>query len=356
MSTTTTTINATKASPVKLTLAHDLDFHKEYKYTAYLPVYDEETKLPPLQPFEFNDRGLVADKQHRNLFSKEKNPELNVTKLTPVVGTEIRGLQLSELDDRQKDDLALLLAERGVVVFRDQNFKDVGPERQKEVARYFGPLHIHATGSHVKDHLELLNIYLGPDNRTGFHSDITFERQPPGITILTLLSVPPTGGDTAWTSQTAAYARLSQPIKTLLEGLRAEHSGHPHADSARRNGHFVRREPVVTQHPVVRVHPATGQKSLFVNAAFTKRIVGLKHEESEALLNLLYTHINQGQDFQVRVKWEEGTVCLWDNRVTCHTAISDYSIESPQEGLRHGVRLTTQAEQPIGVNGLESVF
>lgn len=115
----------------------------QYKYTAYLPVYDEETKLPPLQPFEFNDRGLVADKNHRNLFSKEKNPELNATKLTPVVGTEIRGLQLSELDDRQKDDLALLIAERGVVVFRDQNFKDVGPEKQKEFARYFGPLHIH---------------------------------------------------------------------------------------------------------------------------------------------------------------------------------------------------------------------
>lgn len=101
--------------------------------------------MPPLKSFEFNDRGLVADKKHRNLLSKEKNPELNVTKLTPVVGTEIRGLQLSELDDRQKDDLALLIAERGVVVFRDQNFKDVGPEKQKEFARYFGPLHIHVS-------------------------------------------------------------------------------------------------------------------------------------------------------------------------------------------------------------------
>lgn len=143
--------------------------------------------------------------------------------------------------------------------------------------------------------------------------------------MLTLLSVPPTGGDTAWTSQTAAYARLSQPIKTLLEGLRAEHTGVPQADGARRNGNFVRREPVVTQHPIVRVHPVgrpgfgpgplaslaclsgslltydllyfqvTGQKSLFVNATFTKRIVGLKHEESEALLKLLYTvsHANR---------------------------------------------------------------
>ena len=156
-------------------------------------------------------------------------------------------------------------------------------------------------GSHVEGHLELHNIYLGPDNQyrnkrstkrltsTGYHSDVSYERQPPGITILTLLSVPPTGGDTGWASQTAAYARLSPPIKALLEGLRAEHSGFPQAENARRDGKFVRREPVTTEHPIVRVHPATGQKALFVNPGFTKRIVGLKDEESDALLKLLFT-------------------------------------------------------------------
>lgn len=87
----------------------------------------------------------MADKKHRNLLSEETNPALKVTKLTPVIGTEIRGLQLSELNDRQKDELALLIAERGVVVFRDQDFKDIGPERQKEFARYFGPLHVHVS-------------------------------------------------------------------------------------------------------------------------------------------------------------------------------------------------------------------
>lgn len=119
----------------------------------------------------------------------------------------------------------------------------------------------------MKDNLEIHNIYLGPDNKdrvqrlrdkltsTGYHSDVSYERQPPGVTLLALLSVPPTGGDTAWVSQTAAYSRLSQPIKTLLEGLRAEHSGHPQAENAKRSGKFVRREPVTTQHPVVRIHP-----------------------------------------------------------------------------------------------------
>ncbi|PKS13155.1 hypothetical protein jhhlp_000497 [Lomentospora prolificans] len=357
----------TETAPVKLALAFDSKIHEQYKYSEYLPVYDEETRFPPLQPFEFNDRGLVADKKKLNLLS-ESNADLKVSKLTPGIGTEIRGLQLSELNDRQKDELALLIAERGVVVFRDQNFKDVGIEKQKEFARYFGPLHVHPVGAHVKGHLEYHNIYLGPDNEyrnrlrdnrlttTGYHSDVSYEHQPPGITILTLLSVPPTGGDTAWASHTAAYARLSQPIKSLLEGLRAEHSGFPQADNARRDGKFVRREPIKTDHPIVRVHPATGQKALFVNPGFTKRIIGLKNEESDALLQLLFKHITYGQDFQVRVKWEEGTVALWDNRVTSHTAISDYNVHNPQEGLRHGVRLTTLADKPTGVNGLESVW
>ena len=142
---------------------------------------------------------------------------------------------------------------------------------------------------------------------------MSYERQPPGITVLTLLAVPATGGDTAWVSQTAAYARLSPPVRALLDGLRAEHSGLAQAEAARRDGRLVRRDPVRSDHPVVRVHPATGERALFVNPGFTTRIVGLRDEESDALLQLLFRHIAQGHDFQVRVRWEEGTVALWDN-------------------------------------------
>jgi sulfonate dioxygenase len=117
---------------------------------------------------------------------------------------------------------------------------------------------------------------------------VSYEHQPPGITLLTLLEVPGTGGDTGWASQVVAYERLSEPIKTLLEGLRAEHSGFPQADNARRDGKHVRREPVKTDHPVVRVHPVTGQKALFINPGFTKKIIGLKDEESDAILQLLF--------------------------------------------------------------------
>ena len=156
-------------------------------------------------------------------------------------------------------------------------------------------------GAHVQDHIEFHNIYLGPDNlyraqrrstrltTTGYHSDVSYEHQPPAITILTLLTVPSTGGDTGWVSQVAAYERLSAPIQKLLEGLRAEHSGFPQAEGAARDGKHVRRAPVVSRHPIVRVHPVTGEKALFVNPGFTKRIEGLKEEESEALLKLLFT-------------------------------------------------------------------
>jgi sulfonate dioxygenase len=105
-----------------------------------LPVHDETTTFPPTEPFEFHDRGLDADKAKPNLLN---HPGISLTRLTPRIGTEISGAQLSELSDAQKNELALLVAERGVVVFRGQDFKDIGPQRQKEFAQYFGRLHVH---------------------------------------------------------------------------------------------------------------------------------------------------------------------------------------------------------------------
>ncbi|GAP83167.1 putative family Taurine catabolism dioxygenase [Rosellinia necatrix] len=351
----------------KLNRAFDAAQHATYAYIKYLPVYDEDTKFPPTEPFDFVDRGLAADKEKPHLL-RLNDSNVKITKLTPRVGTEISGLQLSELSDIQKNELALLIAERGVVVFRGQDFKDIGVDKQKEFGRYFGRLHVHPVGAHVEGALEFHNIYLGPDNlyrlrlksdrlsTTGYHSDVSYEHQPPGITLLTLLAAPETGGDTAWVSQVAAYERLSEPIKKLLEGLRAEHSGFPQAENARRDGKFVRREPVKSDHPIVRVHPVTGEKALFVNPGFTKRIIDLKREESDAILQLLYQHISQSQDIQVRVKWDDSTVALWDNRITAHTAISDYDVREEAEGLRHGFRITTLAESPVGVDDLGTVW
>ncbi|KAF1952827.1 dioxygenase-like protein [Byssothecium circinans] len=337
---------------LSLAVAYDDKVHDTSKYAAYLPVYDTTTKFPPTELFDFDDRGHHADLAKPNLLGRD-NTGLKVSKLTPRVGTEITGLQLSHLTDAQKDELALLIVERGVV-------------KQKEFGKYFGRLHVHPVGAHVKDHIEFHSIYLGKDNlyrlgrstskltTTGYHSDVSYEHQPSGITLLTLVQVPETGGDTGWTSQAAAYDRLSEPLKAFLEGLRAEHSGFPQAGRAARDGHFVRRDPVKSFHPIVRVHLVTKQKVLFVNPGFTKRIVGLKDEESDAILKLLFKHIAQSQDIQARVKWDDRTVALWDNRVTAHTAISDYDVADEGEGLRQGFRITTLAEVPEGVNGLRS--
>ena len=133
MSTTTTQTYTVDGLPrtIKLTAAFSESDHSEYKYAAYLPVYEETTKFPPTEPFEVRDRGLDADKEKPNLLGA---PNAEFVRLTPRVGTEIKGLQLSQLTDAQKNELALLVAERGVVVFRDQDFKDIGPQKQKEVS------------------------------------------------------------------------------------------------------------------------------------------------------------------------------------------------------------------------------
>jgi sulfonate dioxygenase len=142
---TTTTTQTTEGSPpttITLNAAFDEDQQSKYKYYDYLPVYDETTTFPPTEPFEVRHRGLEADKAKPNLFNSG-DPNVEITRLTPRVGTEIKGLQLSQLSDAQKNELALLVAERGVVVFRGQDFKDIGLKNQKEFGEYFGRLHVH---------------------------------------------------------------------------------------------------------------------------------------------------------------------------------------------------------------------
>ena len=147
---TTTTTETKEGGPGTITLkaAFDEDQQSKYRYYDYLPVYDETTQFPPTEPFEVRHRGLEADKAKPNLF-KSGDANVEITRLTPRVGTEIKGLQLSQLSDAQKNELALLAAERGVVVFRDQDFKDIGTQKQKEFGEYFGRLHVHVS-SHLR--------------------------------------------------------------------------------------------------------------------------------------------------------------------------------------------------------------
>jgi sulfonate dioxygenase len=179
-------------------------------------------------------------------------------------------------------------------------------------------------------------------NSVTWHSDVTYEKQPPGTTFLYLLDGPGAGGDTLFANQAVAYQRLSPEFQRRLHGLKAVHSGVEQAQNASGRGGIVRRDPIQSIHPIVRTHPVTGEKALFVNPQFTRRIIGYKKEESDFLLNFLYDHIAKGQDFQARVKWAAGTVVVWDNRVTAHSALLDWD----DGARRHLARITPQAEQP----------
>ncbi|OZJ05525.1 hypothetical protein BZG36_01905 [Bifiguratus adelaidae] len=309
------------------------------------PVFSDQ-KYPPLEDYDYKDRALNADPSKAALLSA-------VTKrieLTPYIGTELHGIQLSQLTDKQKDELALLIAERGVVYFRDQ---DINPEQQLELGRYFGRLHIHPTsGQPQQEGLEEIHVvfsdgktvreYGTRGHQTYWHSDVTYERQPPSYTSLIVDEVPSTGGDTLWISGYAAYDKLSPPYKKFLEGLHATHSAVEQAENSRKRGGPVRREPVISTHPVIRTHPVTGKKSLFVNPIFTRKIVELSEDESDSVLKYLYSHIAGGYDFMVRFKWEKNSVAFWDNRITAHTAIWNYDGER-----RHGHRVTPQGERPF---------
>lgn len=200
-------------------------------------------------------------------------------KLTPKIGTEVSGVQLSSLNSAGKDQLALLVAQRKVVAFRDQDFADLTPQQALDFGAYFGRHHIHPTSGSPEGHPELHIVHrygatgsefdsflAGRNSSVSWHSDVSYEAQPPGITFLTLFDTPEVGGDTLFASQVDAYERLSESLKERLHGLKALHSGFEQAQFSRDRDGVVRREPVKNEHPIVRTHPATGEKALYINS------------------------------------------------------------------------------------------
>ncbi|THU96666.1 TauD-domain-containing protein [Dendrothele bispora CBS 962.96] len=321
-------------------------------YPFYYPYFDAEEKFPPKEIFEFIDPGSRADPAKPHLLTA------NVTTkdISPYIGTEVTGVQISELSKDGLDELALYTAERQLLIFRDQDFKDLGADRQIEIAKHFGPLDRHFTAGNVKGYPEFVVVYRDADddrfrgfvgsnktNGTKWHSDVSYEQQPPGTTFFFILDQPETGGDTLFLSQVEAYKRLSPEFQKRLEGLRAVHSAVQYGEFSRKRRGPLRREPVETEHPLVRVHPVTGEKALYVNPTFTTRIVGYKDEESEYLLKFLFDHMTKGADFQIRASYRPGTVVVWDNRLTAHSATGDFD----NSIRRHAVRLTPLAEVPI---------
>lgn len=180
---------------------------------------------------------------------------------------------------------------------------------------YFGRHHIHVSSGAPEGYPEIHLVHRGAGETTArdyfqertnsitWHSDVTFEKQPPGTTFLYVLDGPEAGGDTLFASMVEAYNRLSPEFQKRLHGLKAIHSGFEQAEASVARGGVVRRTPIANEHPLVRTHPVTGEKALYINAQFTRRIVGLKKEESDMLLKFLFDHVATGADFQARLKW-----------------------------------------------------
>lgn len=324
------------------------DGHAPAAHPDYLPYWDD-VKYPPYEPFQEVEHGHDADPSFSSLLKGA-----DVKNVTANIGAEVRGVQLSKLDKAGKDELALFVAQKKVVAFRDQDLADLPIQEALDFAEYYGPSHIHPASGAPKGHPKVHIVHRSAADTTArdffeertnsitWHSDVTYEMQPPGTTFLYLLDGPTAGGDTLFANLAEAYRRLSPEFRKRLHGLKAVHSGHEQANAALARGSIVRREPIATTHPVVRTHPATGEKALFVNPQFTRRIVGFKKEESDYLLNFLYQHIALGADLQARLKWEKNSVIVWDNRVTAHTAILDWT----DGQRRHLARLTPRAERP----------
>jgi alpha-ketoglutarate-dependent taurine dioxygenase len=201
-----------------------------------------------------------------------------IQKLTPSIGSEVTGVQLSGLTTAAKDQLALLVAQRKVVVFRDQDFADLPLPDALNWGGYFGHHHIHPTSGspeefpefHIVHRLgtegEADSFFAGRTSSVAWHSDVSYEAQPPGTTFLYVFDSPEVGGDTSFVNQVEAYNRLSPALKERLHGLKAVHSGFEQAEFSRGRGGVVRREPITSEHPLIRTHPATGEKALYVNS------------------------------------------------------------------------------------------
>ena len=269
---------------------------------------------------------------------------MDVLPLSPEIGAEIHGADLQRLDDTACEAIHAALTAHGVVFFRDQ--PALSPEEQVAFARRFGELHIHPAAPHLAGHPEVFVIHAHRDskiaNGNGWHTDVSCDAEPPMATLLQLHTLPATGGDTLFASMYAALETLSLTLQNFLATLTATHDSE-HIYRGRYGDRGVddsgRTYPRAV-HPVVRTHPHSGRNALYVNPSFTTRINELSADESRALLEFLFRH-QQRPEFQVRFRWTENAIALWDNRCTQHFALWDYW---PQE--RKGHRVTIKGERP----------
>ncbi|MEP2102834.1 MAG: TauD/TfdA family dioxygenase [Parasphingorhabdus sp.] len=248
-----------------------------------------------------------------------------VHKLTPAIGAELSDINLSErLSDGIIADIRQALLDHKVIFFRDQN---LDREQLLNFAKRFGTLEIHPATPKEQPHPEILRIAHGEKSRgqeNMWHSDVTWRAEPSLGSVLSALEIPHVGGDTLFANMNLAYEKLPQDIREQITGLTAIH------DIARVFAKRLNKKPEELhdqyppqEHPVVRTHPETGLRSLYVNSAFTSHITGMDGGESKALLKKLYATA-ANPEIQCRFKWTKGAIAFWDNRASQHFAASDY--------------------------------
>ena len=268
---------------------------------------------------------------------------IHVDPVTPTIGAVVEGADLGNLDDATWADIERAFAEHSVLFFRDQ---DLAPEPHKALGRRFGELHVHPAANTLEGHPNIMIIHADERSKfvagNGWHTDVSCDEEPPMASILHLTTVPPQGGDTLFTSTTAAWDALSSAMKDFLWDKEAVHES-VHVYAGRYGAKEVDSRDGVyptSVHPIARTHAVTGRTALYVNRGFTTRIKGLNRAESAGILSLLYTHL-ESPDFQVRFRWEAGSVAIWDNRSTQHYAVWDYF-----PSVRYGHRVSIVGDRP----------
>jgi taurine dioxygenase len=280
-----------------------------------------------------------------------RNSQISVQPIAGCLGAEVSGVDMArDIDAKTVAAVQDALLEHQVIFLRDQ---DLTPEQHVAFAAQFGSLQVHPYVPHLDDHPEVLVLKSDAANRqaaNAWHSDVTFAEEPPLGSILLAREVPDHGGDTMWSDMYSAYDSLSPSMKRYLDGMTALHSpvgaafekAHDDTVDAAQKAEIKRTRMTMAEveHPVVRTHPVTGRRALFVNSIFTRRLKGVPRKESALILGHLFEHLTQ-PEFTCRFHWTEGSVACWDNRCTQPYAIADYG-----DATRVMHRVTINGDRP----------
>jgi alpha-ketoglutarate-dependent sulfate ester dioxygenase len=309
-------------------------------------------------------RDTRAEHQTNNRAETYEDARLEIRPLTPVIGAEISGVDLRQpLDAETVRDIKAAINRWKVIFFRDQDITDA---QFLTFGRYFGPLTpAHPVAEGLPEHPEIWERKAAeyrerrvdpvipstrpPRDYKGWHIDITFVANPNKYSILRGIEIPAYGGDTLWSNLALAYEGLSPKIQALIDDLQAVH-GVTNFDVNSAQGSKPKKGPFVALHPLVRVHPDTGEKVLFLNPGVTSHIVGLKANESQALLELLSDEVTR-PEYQVRFHWTANAIALWDNQATAHAGPIDYVHFHAPRVVR---RITVAGDLPEGPDGFRS--